>query len=309
MSYPKQVLLREEGPREGFQMLKHSIPTVDKLRLIKALAKTGIQTMEVTSFVRPDRVPQHADAVEVAKKLPKDSGVRYRALYLNHKGFLRATECKTLELEGLLTFAPSEKFLKANMNSSIEKVLKGIPGWLNLFNSHNIKLERIMCSTAFGYPGEGNTSATEIVTLIKKVLTRLDDLSEALPQEITLADTTGYANPELIRRFVCELRNAFPHIAIGLHLHDTRGTGMANVYAGLLEGVDRFDCSVAGMGGCPFTKAAAGNVATEDVAFLCHELGIETGLDLKQYIKCAKLCEEICNASFPGKLKQSGLIT
>ena len=296
---PKKVLLREEGPREGFQFHKQVIPTAAKLRLIQALCQTGISSIEATSFVRPDRVPQHGDAEDVAQGLP-ETHVRFRALYLNEKGFRRAIDCPKLQIEGAIMLAASEDFLKKNNNRTLQEVYEGIPRWLELFDEAGLDFERLMVSTAFG--DQELTPAKSVVNICREAI----EHAGKLPQEITFADTTGFGDPRAVRELVVAARTEWPNIAIGLHLHDTRGTGMANVYAGLLEGVERFDCSVAGLGGCPFTAGAAGNVPTEDVAFLCERLGIETGLDLTKYIECARLAEQIVGKSLPGKLKQTG---
>lgn len=297
LSIPKKVFLREEGPREGFQFLKQTIPTEKKLELIRALTETGIESMEVTAFVRPDKVPQHADAAEVALQLP-ESKVRYRALYLNEKGFDLARACPKLSLEGTIMIAGSEAFLKKNSNMSLSQALDAIPAWVKRFEESGISYERLMVSTAFGDSETGILDKAEVLEICKKAIER------ARPEEITFADTTGFADPDGVRALVRAAQDLWPEIALGLHLHDTRGTGMANVYAGLLEGVSRFDCSVAGLGGCPFTHGAAGNVPTEDVAYLCERLGAKTGLDLDAYVRCAQLAETITGQSLPGKLKK-----
>lgn len=308
MSYnlPREVSLREDGPREGFQMHGAVVPTSDKVALINALSDTGIRSIEVTSFVRSDLVPQHADAEEVAKQFEKKPGIRYRALYLNENGFMRAIACPKLAVEGYILLAASETFLKRNNNIGLETAVKGIGSWLDTFSRHNVSFDRVMVSTAFGDSFEGHIDSKRVLEICRRVVSE-SQAKGIMPGEITFADTTGYANPESVRRLVCSFKEMFPSIEIGLHLHDTRGLGIANVYAGLQCGVTKFDCSVGGMGGCPFAKGAAGNVATEDVAFLCRELGIETGLDLDAYVACAKLAESIMAKKLPGKLKDAGL--
>ena len=306
--FPKSVLLREEGPREGFQIHPKVIPTAKKIELINALSETGIKSIETTSFVRPDKVPQHADAKEGAEQNKVKEGVRYRALYLNQKGFTRAIECKKLKVEGSIPLAASDIFLQKNSNTNIAESISNITSWLNLFKKNNVELERIMLSMAFGSRQEGKIEAKTIISIIEKVLKEINtEHPKIILPEITLADTTGFANPSSIERLVSECKIKWPNINIGLHLHDTKGTGMANVYEGLRCGVNRFDCSVGGLGGCPFTKGASGNVPTEDVAFLCEELGISTGLDLKKYVECAKLAEKIISKKLPGKLKDTFL--
>ena len=189
----------------------------------------------------------------------------------------------------------------------MEGLLKGIPTWLEYFAKEGIRFERLMVSTAFGDRDSGRIEHTAALQVISRVMATINALGSGV-EEITLADTTGYGNPESVKRLVGGVYEAWPGVKVGLHLHDTRGTGMANVYAGLEMGVNHFDCSVGGMGGCPFTSGAAGNVPTEDVAFMCEELGIQTGLDLEKYIQAARLAEQIIGRKLPGKLKDSGLI-
>lgn len=301
------ILLREDGPREGFQIHSEVIPTESKLELISALAETGIQSIEVTSFVRPDKVPQHADAEQVAEGLPDKPDVRFRALYLNEQGYLRALQCPKLSVEGYILIAASEEFLKANNNTTIDEALSRFDRWAELFKENNTPLERVMVSTAFGDHIAGELGSRPVLAVVDRIFEKAESVGMKIP-EVTFADTTGFGTPGTVRRLIAGFKRRYPDVELGLHLHDTRGTGMANVYAGLLEGVTRFDCSVAGLGGCPFTQGGAGNVPTEDVAFMCEEAGYSTGLDLKKYIECAKLAEKITGKHLPGKLKDSGVL-
>ena len=307
MSLPKNVLIREDGPREGFQMHRAFVATADKLRLINALAETGVTSIEATSFVRPDLVPQHKDAEEVARGLKPNAEVRFSALYLNEKGFLRARSCSQLQLEGFVHWAASDAFLKKNMNSSIQGEIDKLPRWVEVFSESKTSLERLIVSTAFGEPTEGRVNPKKVVSVVRQAKEKLAPLN-CFFEELTLADTTGWANPELVRKTVSLIRDEWPDLKIGLHFHDTRGLGLANIYAGLCVGVSRYDCSVGGLGGCPFTPGAAGNVATEDVVFMCQELGIHTGIDLERYISCVKLAEQLVGHELPGKLAKAGLL-
>lgn len=303
MTYPKEILIREDGPREGFQSLQKTIPVEEKLKLIDLLEKAGAKSIEVTSFVRPDRVPQHADAEQVATGLPENKKVRYRALYLNSKGLERAVGCKKLSPEGYLMTAASESFLKRNNNLSIAEARDASNVWLEAFKNHGLELDRLMVSTAFGDSEEGKISPQKTLDIVSDYI---ENLGCPLP-EVTFADTTGYANPKSVEKLVTDFKKSWPKIEVGLHLHDTRGTGMTNALAGLQAGVARFDASVGGLGGCPFVQNAAGNIATEDLAFLCSELDIETGLNLELYIEAAKYAEQITGQKLPGKLKDGGL--
>ncbi len=304
---PKQVLIREDGPREGFQMQQQSYPTASKVELIDRLSQTGVSSIEITSFVRPDRVPQLADAEAVIEAFTPKAGVRYRALYLNQKGLLRALASPKLAPEGYVLIAASEEFLKRNNNQTLTEAIDQLASWISTFKAHQLPFERVMLSTAFGDSYSGRIETHLVLGLAKRIINRCQEFG-LVPAEFTFADTTGYGNPESVKRLVGGFSEVWPEIAVGLHLHDTRGTGMANVYAGLEMGVARFDCSVGGLGGCPFAVGAAGNVPTEDVAFMCAELGIATGIDLKKYLEVAQFAEQLIGRPLPGKLKQAGLL-
>ena len=304
---PKRVTFREDGPREGFQAIAEVVPTPKKLELIHALAETGVTSIEVTSFVRPDRVPQLADADELCRQLIKKPGVDFHALTLNEKGFLRSLQHPSLTPIGFIMIAASEAFLKRNNNRTLDEAIAELPKTIEQFRAAQLPLSRLMISTAFGDALEGKKTSADVLRVVVRALKKLEE-NGAVPEEVTFADTTGWGNPESVTRLISEFRSTYPAIEVGLHLHDTRATGLPNLYAGLLCGVTRFDTSVAGLGGCPFAPGAAGNVATEDAAFLCQELGIETGLNLERYIECAKLAERIVGHPLPGKLKSGGLL-
>jgi len=301
MTFPAAVRIREVGPREGFQTLSASVPTEQKLALITALGKTGVKDIELTSFVRPDRVPQMADAEQVVNLYEQVKGVNYTALYLNKKGFHRAEKSGRLNNEGWLYIAASETFLKRNNNLLIVDVLNAIPEWITLFGEYNKSLQGLMISAAFGCNAEGEIPPAKVLEIIKAVLHRIKDLGATLP-EVCLADTMGWATPDKLKKLIAQIKKLYPELLISLHLHDTRGMGIANVYAGLCEGVSCIDASVGGLGGCPFAKGSAGNVATEEVVYLCNELGIKTGIDLRKYIVAARIAEEIADMPLPGKL-------
>jgi hydroxymethylglutaryl-CoA lyase len=296
---PKQILIRELGPREGFQILAEVFPTEKKLELIDALSKTGLRSIEVASFVRPDRVPQMADAEVLISRLPAVSGVEFTALYLNLKGFSRGEDTGRLKNVGWLYSSPSELFLRANSNCGVEDTVATIPNWLNAFAERGKKLHGLVLSTAFGCELAGAVTPHQVEALATRFLKMCADLGSPL-NEICLADTVGRANPESVRITV-ELIRALG-VQVSLHLHDTWGLGIANVSAGLLAGVEIFETSIGGLGGCPFTPGAAGNVATEDVVFLCRELGVETGVDLGKCCAAAELAELILGHALPGRV-------
>lgn len=300
MAFPKKVRIREVGPREGFQTLARVVPTEQKLELIAALGETGLKDIEIVSFVRPDKVPQMADAAAVVERYHRVPGVAYTGLYLNPSGFIRAEETGRLHNEGWLYLAASETFLQRNSNTTIAAGIDAMPTWLAAFRERGKPLRGIMLSTAFGCNFEGPIASDTVVELLRRVAGHVVAAGETL-REICLADTMGWASPVMLRELIVRVRREFPQSEVSLHLHDTRGSGMANVYAGLEEGVAIFDCSIGGLGGCPFARGAAGNVPTEDVAFLCHELGIETGLDLGKLARAAAMAEGIIGEPLPGK--------
>ena len=304
MNFPAKVYLRELGPREGFQTVHTVIPTASKLELIRLLGVAGLPEIEITSFVRPDRVPQMADAEELVQRFVPQTGIKYTALYLNSHGFERAEATKKLSNDGWLYIAASEAFLKRNNNLSISDAIAKIPEWLTLFKRHGKSVRGVMISAAFGCNYEGVVPQERVIDILSKVHAQLD-ADGTRPAEISLADTMGWGTPVRVRRLVAAVRERFPASEVSLHLHDTRGSGMANVYAGLEEGVCIIDCSIGGMGGCPFAAGVAGNVPTEDVAFLCQELGIQTGVSLENLCTAARYAESIVGSPLPGKLYKS----
>lgn len=299
-NFPKRVRLREVGPREGFQTLASIVETSKKLQLIDALNNTGVKEIEIASFVRPDRVPQMADAEEIIKLFRREAGIKYYGLYLNRTGFERGEACGRLDNQGWLNAAASETFLEKNSNTSLKQILTEIPLWLELFAKHGKSLHGVMLSCALGCNYEGDIATSKVLQVVQQLIQTFGEQGVALV-ELCLADTVGRGNPRSLQRLIVSIQETYPQIFLSLHLHDTRGTGMANVLAGLQEGIELFDTSVGGLGGCPFAKGAAGNVPSEDVAHLCESMGISTGLDLEAYVKAAVLAEQIVGFPLPGK--------
>lgn len=301
MSLPKSVKIREVGPREGFQTMERPIPTADKIRLIDALSNTGVKEIEITAFVRPDKVPQMADAEEVVRGFDRRPGISYTALYLNPKGFFKGEDSGRLDNVGWLYLAASETFLKKNTNTTIEDGIKEIPTWLAAFNERKKPLHGLMLSAAFGCNYEGAIPSSRVIDLVGRTTSICSEKGMKL-KEVCLADTMGWATPEMLKHLIGELRTRHSEVEFSLHLHDTRGAGLANVYAGLEVGVTTFDASLGGLGGCPFAKGAAGNIATEDVAFLCEDMGVKTGLDIERYVEASRLAESVFGMQLPGKV-------
>ncbi|MEZ5881365.1 MAG: hydroxymethylglutaryl-CoA lyase [Nitratireductor sp.] len=303
---PKSAIIREEGPREGFQSEKEFVPTEDKLRLIRSLAETGLPEVQCVSFVNPKWVPNMADAEEVANAIERVPGVRYTGIWLNLKGFERAL-ATPLDKHGTLQMSASETFSIRNSNRNNDETVEEQRRILDAYLANNVPVNRAYVMTAFGCNYEGEIAPE---TVRDRVATILDIAAErdVKLNTMMLADTVGWANPEAISSVVGLIRERWPELQLGLHLHDTRGIAMANALRGLEMGVQVFDAACAGLGGCPFAghKGAAGNICTEDLVFLCHELGIETGVDLDALIESARLAESILGRQLPGKIMHSG---
>lgn len=297
--FPRKVHIREVGPREGFQSFQTVVPTSAKLDLVDRLSKSGLHEIEVTSFVRPDRVPQLADAEALVQGLQVRPGVHYTALYLNPTGFKRSVAASALLTRGWLYTSASATFLKANSNTTIEESITKIPEWCSLFRENSVVPYGLMVSNAFGCAYEGPVAAQSVKNLVIRYKDALEQMGQSL-QEVCLADTVGMATPISIEASVSALRPL--GIELSLHLHDTRGLGLVNAYTGLRLGISTFESSVGGVGGCPFTPGAAGNIATEDLVYLCHSLGVETGVDVAVVAQAAHLCSSIMGVSLPGKV-------
>ncbi|MEC8135539.1 MAG: hydroxymethylglutaryl-CoA lyase, partial [Pseudomonadota bacterium] len=308
---PTKVDIQEEGPREGFQIEPGPISTERKIELIDALSETGLHKIQVASFVNPKRVPGWADADDVIRGFKAKEGVVYHALWLNEKGIERAMQhSDRLTHMGSISTTASETFMKHNTNRGFEINREVQRGQIKLYKKYGIPVRRASIMTAFGCNFEGEIAPQLVVDRLKEILNIADE--EGTPIEIlSIADTMGWAAPNGIKQVVGKVRETWPDKRICLHLHDTRGMGVANVYAGLEMGVDLFDSSVAGLGGCPFAalKGAAGNVCTEDIVFLCNEHGIETGIDLDMLIEVARLAEDIVGHPLPGSIMHAGSLT
>jgi isopropylmalate/homocitrate/citramalate synthase len=296
-SFPRFVEFHEEGPREGFQMEKGSYPLADRLALIDALAASGLKQVQCASFVSPRAVPQMADSPELFANLKKRPGTRYTALWLNENGFDRARACDQVDLDGKVMFYVTEPFSQRNNNCSVAENRERQLAWIDRYLALGIRLEQAYVLTAFGCNLGGPVPVGAITDVVRWLLDACADRRIPFPA-FYLADTMGWANPEDIKRRIGAVRELVPDARIGLHLHDTRGIGSANVYAALQMGVDLFDSSVAGLGGCPFAGhkhgAAAGNVCTEDLVFMCEEMGIATGVDLDALCQAgAYICEQL----------------
>lgn len=304
---PRAVSIKEEGPREGFQFEKATIPTARKLALIHSLARTGLQEIQVASFVPAKNVPGMADVDEVVAGLQPVPGVRYTGMWLNEKGLDRALASDKLTLRAPLLLTASETFLRRNQNRTIAQDVEAAHRMCALYVDRQVFVHRVSIAAAFGCNFEGDVPVAKVLAFIELLLGvgREHGLDIG---NIMLADTMAWATPRSVKSMVGAVRERWPDKEITLHLHDTRGMGIANAYAGLEMGVRHYDASVGGLGGCPFAahQGAAGNLCTEDFVFLCEELGIETGVDLEALLETARLAEDIVGHPLPGAVKSGG---
>jgi hydroxymethylglutaryl-CoA lyase len=275
---------------------------------VDALSDTGLGTIEFTSFVSPKWVPQMADAEQMVAGIKRVPGVAYEAIWLNEAGLERAATLRDqLTLRPMFSVAGSDTFMRKNTNRSVDERIDELAGWAARYQKLGLDWIDVGVMAAFGCNYEGDVEPRRVVTVLQQVEQKAEACGSRLGG-IGLADTMGWANPRQIKRLVGIVRERWPETPIKLHLHDTRALAVANVVAALEMGVSCFDSAVAGMGGCPFAahKGAAGNVTTEDVVFLCQELGVETGIDLDAMIEAGQLAERVVGHPLPGKLKSGG---
>ena len=307
---PKSIHIMEVGPRDGLQIEPRMISTDDKVKLINALVHAGLREIEVGSYVNPKAVPAMANTEEVVNQLEPRAGVHYRALWLNPRGLERAIEVGKTRLVGRLTCTASETFVKRNTNRSIDRTFAEMPEWIAQYKRAGIKVDSMGMMAAFGCNFEGDIPQEKVIALIERGMNLLAEHGCKLEHQ-DLADTMGWANPNQVRRLVGAVRDRWPELNLKLHLHDTRGTAIANALAAMELGVATFDAAIGGSGGCPFAghKGAAGNVCTEDLAFVCAEMGIETGIDLDALVEAARLAEDLVGHPLPGKVMKGGTLT
>ena len=310
--FPARVDIHEEGPREGFQSEPAGFSAADRAALVEALAESGLRQIQVASFVNPKRVPQMADAAELFAAIRRKPGVRYTGLWLNEQGLARARATAQVDLVGTLYFYASDAFARANNGMGAAEFAERQRQWVHRYREEGLPIESAYLMTAFGCNIEGAIGEDRLADALA-FIARLQREEDFVLPRLYLADTVGMADPRAVRRRVALAREHLPRARIGLHLHDTRGIAMANALAALECGVDLFDASVAGLGGCPFCGnahgGASGNICTEDLVFLCESLGIATGVDLGKLLEAARLAEKIIGRRLDGRLMHSGLPT
>ena len=292
MQLPERVELCEVGPRDGFQLEDRFIPTRRKIEVIEALAEAGLRRIQVTSFVHPEWVPQMRDAEAVVAGLTERDDVAYTGLVLNEKGLERAHAAGLRHVD--ISLATSQQHSQDNVNMSLEEGLQQAEHMIEQARQEDLAVQ-LGFQTVFGYAEPGDIPLERVLGMIRR-------MSGKGLSSISLADTTGLAHPVMIQERVPLLQEAAGNVPIVLHLHDTRGLGLANVLAALQCGVARFDTSMAGMGGCPFIPGAAGNIATEDTAYMLEAMGIATGIAVPAVATLSRRMEAFLEKSFPGKM-------
>ncbi len=305
---PDFVHIREEGPREGFQIEPGPISTDDKIRLIDALSETGIRHIQVASFVNPKAVPGWHDAEAVIDGMKAVPGVDYTALWFNDRGLQRALAFRDkLHVTGSLILCASDVFSRKNLNRSCEEHLAILREQAVSLTANNVPINRVGVMAAFGCNYSGDVTVDKALAAARDGMTIAEEAGHRI-REITLADSMGWTTPARTEKLVGAFRNAWPEITLILHLHDTRGMGVASAHAALKMGVTHFDSTVAGLGGCPFAgrPGATGNIASEELVLLCSEMGIKTGIDLEALIETGRLAEAIVGHPLPSTLLRAG---
>jgi hydroxymethylglutaryl-CoA lyase len=282
-TFPSSVQIREVGPRDGFQNEPETIPTAEKVRLIDMLSGSGLTRLEVTSFVRPDVIPQLSDAEEVLGAVERRESVAFSVLIPNERGLERALGLRDRFDEINVFVSASETHNRKNVNRSIEESLAGLERTLATAREAGLRCEGVI-STSFGCPYEGEVPAERVFAIAER-------LAAAGCEEIGFGDTTGMANPRQVGEFFAAARGRLGEAELTAHFHNTRGQGLANVLAALEQGIESFESSFGELGGCPVPPGATGNVSTEDVVSMLHEMAIETGVDLARLIEASRAAQ------------------
>jgi hydroxymethylglutaryl-CoA lyase len=295
---PKSVRLREVGPRDGFQNEPETIATADKVRLIDMLSSTGLGRLEVTSFVRPDVIPQLADAEQVLAAVERRDGVSFSVLIPNERGLERALGMRERFDEVSVFLSASETHNLKNVNRSIEDSLAGLERTLAGAGEVGLRREGVI-ATSFGCPYEGEVPPDRVFAIAER-------LAAAGCEEVGFGDTTGMANPRQVREFFAAAHGRLAGVELTAHFHNTRGQGLANVLAALEEGVESFEASFGELGGCPVPPGSTGNVSSEDVVSMLHEMGIETGIDLPRLVEASRAAQEVLGRPLGAHVLRAG---
>jgi len=292
---PTQVHLREVAPRDGFQSLKGFVPTAEKLRIIEAVAGSGVKEIEATSFVSPRALPQLADAADLMAQVPRQ-GICHAAMIPNAKG---ARDAVTAGVDRLVAvISGTESHNRLNVRRCIDASIAELDAVFGEAANAGTPITGAV-AVAFGCPYQGDVPEADVFRVVEAYVSRGAD-------SIILADTTGMASPVRVDRMVRRFQDRFPDVGLILHFHNNRGTAMTNLFAALTAGAVNFDTALGGIGGCPYVPLAAGNLPTEDVVFMLEDMGIDTGIELTAIIEAAKLLEEILGYTLPGQVMKSG---
>lgn len=292
---PSEVSVREVGPRDGLQN-EPPVPTDGKVALIDGLSRTGVKRIEAVSFVHPKAIPQMGDADEVWSRIAKNPDVRYSALVPNSRGAERALAAGFRELE--VVVSASDTHNRKNVNRSTEESLADIEAIIALVHKENAIVE-VVVSTSWGCPYEGDLAVDRVLEVASRALSAGAD-------GLTYGDTTGMATPTRVEALVAATQSRLPGVNLGLHFHNTRGTGLANVLTALQLGVTSFDASVGGLGGCPYAPGASGNIATEELVHMLEDMGVATGVDLERLLLVAAEAEKLVAHELPSQVLRAG---
>jgi hydroxymethylglutaryl-CoA lyase len=295
---PTRVSMREVGPRDGFQNEPETIATADKIRLVDLLSATGVRRIEVTSFVRPDVIPQLADAVEVLAGVERRPGVSFSVLIPNQRGLENALPQRDRFDEISVFLSASESHNRANVNRSVADSLAGLETTLAAAGAAGLRREGVI-ATSFGCPYEGEVPPERVFEIAERLIA-------AGCEEVGFGDTTGMANPRQVREFFAAARERLTGVELTAHFHNTRGQGLANVLAALEEGIESFEASFGELGGCPVPPGSTGNVSSEDVVSMLHEMGIETGIDLGALVAASRAAQEVLGRPLGAHVLRAG---
>ncbi len=295
---PASVRIREVGPRDGFQNEPETIATAEKVRLIDLLSASGLKRIEVTSFVRAEVIPQLSDAAEVLTAVQRRDGVSFSVLIPNPRGLERALELRDRFDEVSVFLSASETHNRHNVNRSVEESLNGLELTLEGAREAGLRCEGVI-ATSFGCPYEGEVAPERVFEIAER-------LAAAGCQEVGFGDTTGMANPRQVHELFAAARERLREVELTAHFHNTRGQGLANVVAALEEGVESFESSFGELGGCPVPPGSTGNVSTEDVVSMLHEMGVATGVELPRLIEASRAAQEVLGRPLGAHVLRAG---
>lgn len=296
MPLPQRVTIVEVGPRDGFQMEKAILPTDFKVGIVDLLSRSGLPKIEATSFVNPKAVPQLADAAELMASIERRRGTVYSVLVPNLKGAERAVAAKADSIR--LVVCATETYNRRNVGMGVDDSIALVPGIQEVARARGVTFE-VVVGLAFGCPFEGDVPEDRVMALARR-------LSEMGVRELSLADSIGTGNPAQVRRMAERARRELPEVHFSLHIHNTRGLGLASVLAAMEAGIDTFDAGLGGLGGCPVFEGATGNVPTEDLVNMCEEMGIATGVDLGVVREASKRVQGFLGRALPSHVLRVG---